>query len=74
MVHMNFEIVRPNTLASNAGAASQENIDVYCPDGNCPGEMNVMCNCDAYCGNNMDCSFVAVGEGCQEVSINCLNP
>lgn len=72
---MNFEIVRPNVLAGNAGGASQDDVNIYCPDnnGNCPGEMNVTCDCNSNCGN-YNCGFVAVGEGCQEVSVNCLNP
>ena len=35
---------------------------------------NNTCNCgDVYCVN-YNCSFVVVGEGCQEVSINTLTP
>lgn len=70
---MNFEIVRSNALASDAGVAPQADNN-GCTNVGCP-IINVTCNCeDAFCGNDMDCSFVAVGDGCQEVSINSLNP
>lgn len=64
---MDFEIVRPNVLANDVGA------NLYCLDTYCP-PLNNTCNCgDTYCGN-YNCSFVAAGEGCQEVSINTLTP
>lgn len=67
---MDFEIVRPNTLLSDTGSAPKD------ANSNCRDfEINVTCECqDIFCGNNLDCSFVAVGDGCQDVSINSLNP